>query len=172
MTCSTIQREDAWNTDISVDRYIERCELKTARLFEAACTLGALAGGGPLLRGFGRRIGLAFQLLDDVLDVVGPEERIGKRRGGDLLDGTVTLPLLIARDRSPTLAAADLRSVRDPAQAEEICDQIVASGATGLVRERAAALVAAAKAELPGELTPARRELLALVADGVVERYR
>ena len=56
---------------------------------------GALeAGGAPeALGAFGRRIGLAFQLLDDVLDVSGPAERTGKQRGTDLLDGTVTLPL-------------------------------------------------------------------------------
>ena len=51
-------------------------------------------------------IGLAFQLLDDVLDVTGPEERTGKRRGTDLLDGTVTLPLILARERSPELSIA------------------------------------------------------------------
>ena len=56
------------------ERYLRRCDLKTARLFRAACELGALAGGGnvALLGEFGERIGLAFQLLDDVLDVSGP----------------------------------------------------------------------------------------------------
>ncbi|MGI8559297.1 MAG: polyprenyl synthetase family protein [Solirubrobacteraceae bacterium] len=166
-----IQREDAGDAGISVERYLERCELKTARLFEAACTLGCLAGGGLSLRGFGRRIGLAFQLLDDVLDVVGPAQRIGKRRGGDLLDGTATLPLLLARERSSALAAIDLRTVRDPGLAEELCDLIAATGATELVRARAAALVAAAKDELPSGLAPGRREMLELVADGVVDRY-
>lgn len=166
-----IQRADAWDAGISVERYFQRCELKTARLFEAACELGALAGGGPFVKDFGRRIGLAFQLLDDVLDVVGPEARIGKRRGGDLLDGTATLPLLLARERSSAVASIDLRAVRDPARAEEICDQIAASGAIEIVRARAAELVAAAKDELPSGLAPGRREMLDLVADGVVGRY-
>ena len=53
---------------------------------------------------FGREIGLAFQLLDDVLDVTGPPERTGKARGTDLLDGTVTLPLILARERDQRLA--------------------------------------------------------------------
>ncbi|HTE63971.1 MAG TPA: polyprenyl synthetase family protein [Solirubrobacteraceae bacterium] len=89
-----LQREDAWNVDVPRDRYLHRCDLKTARLFQAACRLGALEGGGQAdaLGDFGRRIGLAFQLLDDVLDVSGPAERTGKHRGTDLLDGTVTLP--------------------------------------------------------------------------------
>ena len=50
---------------------------------------------------FGRAIGLAFQLLDDVLDILGPAERTGKARGTDLLDGTVTLPFILARERDP-----------------------------------------------------------------------
>ena len=86
---------------VSRERYERRCDLKTARLFQAACELGALEGGAPVrvLGGFGRRIGLAFQLLDDVLDVSGPPERTGKHRGTDLLDGTVTLPCLTASTR-------------------------------------------------------------------------
>ncbi|HWB69064.1 MAG TPA: polyprenyl synthetase family protein, partial [Solirubrobacterales bacterium] len=68
------QRQDAFNTAISEARYLERCSLKTAKLFECSC---ALAGGEEPLREFGRGIGLAFQLLDDVLDVAGPAERTG-----------------------------------------------------------------------------------------------
>ena len=55
---------------------------------------------------FGEGIGLAFQMLDDVLDVSGPSERTGKPRGTDLLDGTVTLPLILARARDPELASS------------------------------------------------------------------
>src|SRR5262249_56178701 len=69
-----MQRADAWDATVPVARYLHRCELKTARLFEAACRLGAIeAGVDPGgLGGFGRRIGLALQLLHDVLDVSGP----------------------------------------------------------------------------------------------------
>ncbi len=63
------------------------------------------------LETFGREIGLAFQLLDDVLDVTGPPERTGKALGTDLLDGTVTLPLILARERDPALAELDLRAL-------------------------------------------------------------
>src|SRR5918912_551924 len=108
-----MQREDAFAATVTVDRYLERCRLKTARLFEAACRLGALLGepgaaAADGLGAFGDRIGVAFQILDDVLDVSGPTERTGKPRGADLLDGTVTLPLIIARERDPQLAALDL----------------------------------------------------------------
>ena len=109
-----VQRADAWDANVSRERYLERCELKTARLFEAACRLGASLGGlggsaVDTLAEFGRRIGVAFQIFDDVLDVSGPVERTGKARGTDLLDGTVTLPLIVARERDPDLAALDLR---------------------------------------------------------------
>jgi geranylgeranyl pyrophosphate synthase len=123
------------------------------------------------LGAFGRRIGLAFQLLDDVLDVSGPAERIGKHRGTDLLDGTVTLPLILARARDPELARVDLRAVREPAEAERLCDAIAASGALAEARERALTLVGEAKADLPAGLGSARSHALDLVADGVVERY-
>ncbi len=167
-----LQREDAWNLDVSRERYLTRCDLKTARLFAAACELGALEGGGPVdvLSRFGRRIGLAFQLLDDVLDVSGPSARTGKHRGTDLLDGTVTLPLIIAREREPALQELDLRSVRTPAEAEAVCDAIAATGALETARAEALAIVAEAKADLPA-LPPPQHGALELVADGVVDRY-
>ncbi|MCP9489725.1 MAG: polyprenyl synthetase family protein [Solirubrobacteraceae bacterium MAG38_C4-C5] len=168
-----LQREDAWAAQVTVDRYLERCELKTACLFKAACELGALeAGGGhgDALGAFGRRVGLAFQILDDVLDVAGPAQRTGKHRGTDLLDGTVTLPLILARERDTAVAAIDLRSVRTAQQAEAVCDAVIASGALGEARERALGMVAQAKAGLPG-LPVAQHRALELVADSVVERY-
>jgi geranylgeranyl pyrophosphate synthase len=167
-----MQRADAWRTEVSVDRYLERCRLKTAVLFRAACQLGALeAVGEPVeLGAFGEQVGLAFQILDDVLDVSGPPERTGKPRGADLLDGTVTLPLIVARERDPELAGLDLYSVRTPAAAESVCEAIAATGALEVARERALELVAQAKSALPS-LPERQRAALELVADGVVERY-
>ncbi|HEY7829409.1 MAG TPA: polyprenyl synthetase family protein [Solirubrobacteraceae bacterium] len=173
-----LQREDAYAKHVAVERYLRRCELKTAALFEAACRLGALIaveGSRALadaLGDFAKRIGLAFQLLDDVLDVSGPVERTGKSRGTDLLDGTVTLPLILARERDPELAAVDLAELQGPGQAEELCDRISATGALQEARSRALALVAQAKAALPESLPADRVAPLDLVADAVVERYR
>jgi geranylgeranyl pyrophosphate synthase len=168
------QRRDAWDVSISAERYLERCRLKTAALFECACLIGRPAGEPALeerLRAFGGEVGLAFQLLDDVLDVTGPPERTGKQRGTDLLDGTVTLPLILARDGDPGLAAVDLRAV-DAGAAERLCERIVASGATERVREQARERVESAKRELArAPLAEEDRRLLELVADGVVERY-
>ena len=161
------QRQDAFDIAISEDRYFERCRLKTAALFECACLLGR---DEEAMRSFGRGVGLAFQLLDDVLDVSGPPERTGKARGTDLLDGTVTLPLIEALKLDPELKL-DLRSI-DAKTAEELCDRIAATGALELVRTQALELVTDAKAQLR---SPAFNEeqcrLLNLVADGVVSRY-
>lgn len=171
-----LQRADAWDAAIPLERYLARCELKTARLFEAACILGALEGGGgpqgaEALREFGRRIGLAFQILDDVLDVAGPPEKTGKHRGTDLLDGTVTLPFILARERDPELGAIDPRAIETPEQAEAICDRIAATGALDAARATALEHVAAAKAVVPDALAERERAALLLVADGVVARY-
>ena len=123
-----------------------------------------------MLGPFGERIGVAFQLLDDVLDVSGPPERTGKPRGADLLDGTVTLPLIVARER-------DRRSRARPAGGRErrAGGRRCASGSPRPARSRssrarALELVAAAKALLPA-LPERQRAALELVADGVVERY-
>jgi geranylgeranyl pyrophosphate synthase len=173
-----LQREDAYASHVAVERYLRRCELKTAALFEAACRLGALTAArgtralADALGAFARRIGLAFQMLDDVLDVSGPVERTGKSRGTDLLEGTVTLPLILARERERDLARLDLSELDGPEQAEALCEQIAASGALDEARERALRVVADAKAALPAILPGRRSELLHLVADAVVERYR
>ncbi|HEX8084434.1 MAG TPA: polyprenyl synthetase family protein [Solirubrobacteraceae bacterium] len=161
-----LQREDTHDATISVDRYLLRCELKTAALFEAACELGALVAGRDVapLAAFGRRVGLAFQLLDDVLDVSGPPSRTGKHRGTDLLDGTVTLPFILARRRDPALPIR----ISTPEEAEAVCSRIARTGALDEARARALAIVEEAKDQLPD--LPQRRAL-ELVADGVVERY-
>jgi geranylgeranyl pyrophosphate synthase len=162
------QRQDAFDTAISEQRYLDRCRLKTATLFECACLLGH---DDEQLREFGAEVGLAFQLLDDVLDVTGPPERTGKARGTDLLDGTVTLPLIEAAAADPAIREVDLQGL-DAGSAAALCDRIAATGALETVRARALEMVAAGKRSLERvNLEPEGRQLLALVADGVVQRY-
>lgn len=162
------QRHDAFDLGISEQRYLSRCRLKTATLFECACLLGH---DDEHLREFGAEVGLAFQLLDDVLDVSGPPERTGKARGTDLLDGTVTLPLIEAAAADPGIREVDLHGL-DTASAARLCDRIAATGALETVRNRALEMVAAGKRQLEGAgFEPEQRKLLALVADGVVQRY-
>jgi geranylgeranyl pyrophosphate synthase len=168
------QRNDAYDISITEERYLDRCALKTARLFESACRVGRLASGAPgteALADFGREIGLAFQLLDDVLDVTGPPERTGKARGTDLLDGTVTLPLVLAMRLDPSLESIELRGL-DPAGAESLCDRIAATDALNQVRTRANDGIGRAKKILESDdFSGEERQLFAMIADGVVERY-
>jgi geranylgeranyl pyrophosphate synthase len=155
-TGELMQRADAWRA-VATERYLERCRLKTGVLFRAACELGGLEGDDeerlPGLALFGERIGIAFQLLDDVLDVSGPPERTGK-----------------PRERDPELGALDLHSVCTPEQAAEVCARITETGSLEDTRGRALELVASAKAELP-DMPARQRGALELIADGVVERY-
>ncbi len=91
----------ARQTNISVENYIDRISRKTACLMSACCKGGAIVGDGneaqiALLGQFGLDLGIAFQIIDDVLDYVGTEESIGKPAGNDLRQGLVTLPLIYA----------------------------------------------------------------------------
>jgi geranylgeranyl pyrophosphate synthase len=85
-----LQRRQAGDPSTSIESYLERCALKTGKLFEAACRL---AGGSA---GFGLALGIAFQIADDILDCTGDAEDTGKIPGTDLREGTPTLPLLLA----------------------------------------------------------------------------
>jgi geranylgeranyl pyrophosphate synthase len=169
-----VQRRDAYARGVDVERYLHRCELKTASLFGAACRLGALASGNgaqaDALARFGRQLGLAFQILDDVIDVAGSEEQTGKQRGTDLLEGTTTLPLILAAETDPELRDLDLAELRTRKDAERICDRVAAGDALDRSKAQARVMAAAAKAELDGNVDPATYELLTLVSDRIVDR--
>src|SRR5437660_3976647 len=84
-------------TDISEEQYFDVIARKTAYLFSACCEIGAIMGGADrqsqnLLRDYGMNLGIAFQLVDDLLDFTGNEEALGKPAGADLLEGKISLP--------------------------------------------------------------------------------
>ena len=95
------------NTDIDERQYLQVIEYKTAKLFEAACRVGALIAGAGIehetaLADYGRHLGCAFQIIDDVLDYSGDAATIGKSLGDDLAEGKPTLPLIYTmRNGSP-----------------------------------------------------------------------
>ncbi len=93
-----MQRLQRHDPDTRIEDYIERCALKTGALFAAACVLG---GGSAE---YGRLLGIAFQIADDVLDCEGETIETGKVPGTDLRDGTPTLPLLLAAQEDPRRA--------------------------------------------------------------------
>jgi octaprenyl-diphosphate synthase len=90
--------------EVSQERYFSVIEKKTARLFEAACQLGAILTGREDLESalatFGRQLGTSFQVADDVLDYVANTDKLGKNSGDDLAEGKPTLPLILCREQS------------------------------------------------------------------------
>ncbi|MCS6996945.1 MAG: polyprenyl synthetase family protein [Casimicrobiaceae bacterium] len=102
--------------DLSVAEYLRVIEAKTAKLFEAAGALGAIAAGAePALvqkmADYARHLGVAFQIADDVLDYRGHAQRLGKRLGDDLAEGKLTLPIIMAFERSDPTTTEQLKRV-------------------------------------------------------------
>jgi geranylgeranyl pyrophosphate synthase len=125
-----LQRRQRHDPSTSVDAYLARCTLKTGRLFEAACLLGSR---DERLGAFGLALGVAFQIVDDILDCSGETIETGKIAGADLREGTPTLPLIFAAQRDETVRRALAGGPLDGA--------IVRVGATGaLERSREIAL--------------------------------
>ena len=100
-----MQRRQAHDPDTSVEDYLERCSLKTGKLFEAACLLGA-GRAWRHLGTFGLSLGIAFQITDDILDCSGQTVETGKIAGVDLREGTPTLPLILAAREDEVVRAA------------------------------------------------------------------
>ena len=151
-----MQRRQQHDPETSVDDYLERCSLKTGKLFEASCVLGG--GNGE----YGRLLGIAFQIADDVLDCSGETIETGKVPGTDLRDGTPTLPLLLAAQEDPVVREALAGGPR-----EGVLVRVAASGALDRSRELALHYASQARSCLDG--APRRDELEALTR-AVVER--
>ncbi len=89
------------DTETSEDTYLEVIKAKTAHLFAAACRIGAVVAGRPrieeeALESFGMNLGIAFQLIDDVLDYSAKQATLGKSIGDDFKEGKITLPVILA----------------------------------------------------------------------------
>ena len=153
-----LQRRQRHDPETTVDSYLERCALKTGKLFEAACLLGGGSGD------YGRLLGVSFQIVDDILDCAGDTIETGKIPGTDLRDGTPTLPLLLAAQEDEVVRAAITGG-----PLEGVLVRVAATGA--LERSRAVALDYAtrARASLTDE---SRRHELEAMADAVVDRNR
>jgi octaprenyl-diphosphate synthase len=99
-----LQLMNMHDPDLAVDEYLRVVRFKTAKLFEASARLGALLGGADGITeeacaDYGRSLGTAFQLVDDLLDYDGETHQLGKNVGDDLREGKPTLPLLVAMAR-------------------------------------------------------------------------
>ena len=172
-----LQRREAYDVTLGREAYEQRCERKTADLFAAACDLGALLSGlderdRRALAEYGRLLGLAFQVFDDILDVSGDESRTGKRLGADVRDGTITLPLIFALEARPELAPR-LRNggALDEVAVAAVIAEVRSTGAIERAREVALASIDEAWRTLETCSDDVERDLLAEVARSVVDRF-
>ena len=140
----------------SRERYRRIIDLKTAELFHVSCRLGARLGGGAdgfveAAGRFGRRLGLAYQIYDDLTDFVGTAEGTGKTLGTDWASGKLTLPVLCLLERSePAEAERLLALLRGGAETvgPELTERMRAAGVFQAVGREARDEIAAARAEL------------------------
>jgi octaprenyl-diphosphate synthase len=168
-------------TDVTEEQYFDVIARKTAYLFSACCEIGALVGGADpttqsLLRDYGMNLGIAFQLVDDLLDFTGSEEQLGKPAGADLVEGKVSLPLIFLLQRDPEMRARIQSVISDGAYTTvtrgSILEALERTGAFDLARERAIESAEAARASLDGLSDTPHAEALASIPAYIVERDR
>lgn len=156
-----IQLTTLGRSDVTAEQYFEILERKTAYLFSACCEIGAILGRAnaeqqQALRDYGLNLGIAFQLADDLLDFMSSEEALGKGAGTDLLEGKITLPLILSLESDPTLRSDIERVIRtesyDEVPREKLIRAAERAGALDATRQRAFQFAEVAKAavdELP-----------------------
>lgn len=166
--------------EYSEDEYFRLVDAKTASLMSAACEMGALVGRAAHrrpLRSFGRALGTAFQVTDDVLDYAGVQEETGKPPGQDLRERKVTLPLVGALRRMPPPGVERVREMfrsdqPSEGQVQEVVGLVTEHGGLEYARAKAREYATAAEAALDGlascEALDALRDSVAYV----VERSR
>lgn len=166
------------NLDLRMSEYVEIAAKKTARLFASSAECGGYAAGGSSLRinavrDFGHNYGIAFQMLDDLLDMTSTQAALGKPVGNDLQEKKMTIPVILALDGADREFRADLERfyAEDDTRAERIAELIAAIAARGGLAKTKAAIgeyIERAKASLaPLGNAPARAELLA-IADALL----
>ena len=171
-----LQLMNMHDPDITVDAYLKVIRFKTAKLFEASARLGAVLAEASTpveesCAAFGRSLGTAFQLVDDLLDYEGNSHQLGKNVGDDLREGKPTLPLLIAMERGSNAERQTIRHAIEHGEVERLAEIISIVKATGaLDATREAALLEAEKAKLCLKDLPdsrAREALLELCVQSV-----
>lgn len=170
------QQRAAGDLGLTIDAYMGRCRRKTGALFAVACRLGALLSGASdeaqlRLAAFGTHVGVAFQILDDILDLAGSPASTGKRRGTDILSGTVTLPQILAIEMEPALGNEIGRVAAGGEGLDALCDRLADHPGTAAARQRAIDEVALAVTSLDGDVGGADTDALRVIAAGVVDRF-
>lgn len=164
--------------DLGEHEYLDIIDAKTAELTACCCKLGALFSGMneevvERLENFGRSLGIAFQIADDLLDLVGEETLAGKSLGTDLEQQKLTLPLIhLLRHAAPEQAARvhAILSAAGNHKREALLPELHAAGSLSYARQKAEAFAASARADLECLPSSQGRAILEALADRVVHR--
>ncbi len=160
----------------TLNEYYTRINLKTAIFLSSCCRLGAIVANmdkreSDNLTAYGSGLGLAFQIIDDLLDFFGDEKITGKPRGGDLKSGVITLPVIRALEVSDK--SAELKKiVTNGGDVDAAIKIIQATDAVDYCRTRAEAHIESARINLPSTLKISASLALEQVADFIVDRTR
>jgi octaprenyl-diphosphate synthase len=173
-----LQLMNAHDADTTEQRYLDVIFRKTAKLFEAGAQMAAILSGAPepverAMVEYGRRLGMAFQLVDDALDYRANREELGKNLGDDLADGKPTLPLIYALGHSSGEDVALLRNAIENgslADLERVTRAIESSGGLEYTARLARSEASLAKQALDRVPDSAHRRALLALADFAVER--
>jgi octaprenyl-diphosphate synthase len=173
-----LQLMNMHDPDLAVDEYLRVIRFKTAKLFEASARLGSILGdASPAVEescaAYGRSLGTAFQLVDDLLDYEGKSDELGKNVGDDLREGKPTLPLLIAMERGTPQERDMVRQAIEAGEVERLAEIVAIVRRTGAIdATRDAAVVEADKARECLSSVPAgpAREALLELCDRSIRR--
>jgi len=175
-----LQLTRAHDINLDTDVYLQIITAKTAELFAAAAEAGAVGAGAgdaavTALRDYGMALGIAFQLADDALDYGGTAAALGKNAGDDFREGKVTLPLILAMERSRGAEAGFwtelfAKSVRDDDDFARARERVIGTGSVSATLDVAGDYADAAKAALRVLPDSDWRDALGLLADYAVSR--
>jgi geranylgeranyl pyrophosphate synthase len=177
LAAGELEQYRANGADVEVEAYLEHIRKKTAGLFQVACVAGGTLGGLSLvqidaLASYGQALGIAFQMSDDIMDLVGKPGLMGKGIGTDLYEGTVTLPVIFALKEGD--AATIRRVLADPSPSagllEAGIEAVLATDAIARTEEWARGEISAALEDLGLLPDCPEREFLDSVASEVVGR--
>jgi octaprenyl-diphosphate synthase len=172
------QTASSGNFWLGRDEYLAIIDAKTAELCACCCRLGAHYAGGDAkivdsLTAFGRKLGMAFQIIDDLLDLEGEEQTTGKSLGTDLAHRKMTLPLILLRDQASPADAERLQALyeeSDPTHSSMLLDWLESAGAFEQARRRAVEFAQEAAAELSGLRDSDAKQMLGEIARFVIAR--
>jgi octaprenyl-diphosphate synthase len=173
-----LANRDNWSLDEQT--YYQIIRRKTASLVGVSCQLGAMFSGAPrpvcdTMARFGEQIGMAFQIVDDVLDLTGEPAVVGKTLGRDLEKGKLTLPLIHRLERANKVEHQLLLSLlrsEGPDRATQIGQLLAASDSVRYARRQAERLVEEARSACTVLNDGDARQALLATADAIVERQR